>query len=52
MKSDRLDLRITKPEKARIIRGAKKSRQSMASFVKTAALAKADAILGVIGNQK
>ncbi len=47
MKSDRLDLRITKAEKGRIIRGAKKARQSMASFVITAALEKVDAVLGL-----
>lgn len=52
MKSDRLDLRISKTEKNSIIKAAKKTRQSMAAFVITAALERVDAILGVIGNQK
>ena len=47
MKSGRLDLRLTKAEKIRIIKGAKKVRQSMAAFTITAVLEKSDAVLGL-----
>ena len=46
MKSDRLDLRMTKRQKAIILRGAKKAKQTMAAFVLSAAIGNAEAILG------
>lgn len=52
MKSSRLELRVTSADKARIVKGAKKARLSITAFVELATKEKADAILGVIGNQK
>lgn len=52
MKTERFEMKISKSDKARIIRASKKASLSIASFVLACALEKTDSILGVVGNTK